>query len=144
MDETTRFVQERRRYGGPLANLPTVQHKVGLMQSRLMTARLAAYHAVHLLDQGEACDAELMHAKYVNVESALDSARTAMEIHAAAGLRTDSPLERLVRDAYHTYAPAGTGDIQLHRLAETALGTSRGQWSQRLAPQAPPSRLGAA
>lgn len=144
MDETTRFVQERRRYGGPLADLPTVRHKLGLMQSRLMTARLTAYNAVHLLDEGEPCDSELMHAKYVNVEAALDSARTALEIHAAAGLRTDRPLERLVRDAYHTYAPAGTGDIQLHRLAETALGTSRGQWSQRLAPQASPRRLGVA
>ncbi|MCM2576353.1 acyl-CoA dehydrogenase family protein [Streptomyces meridianus] len=136
MDETTRFVKERHRYGGPLADLPTIQHKVGLMQSRLMTARLAAYHAVHLLDQGQPCDEDLIHAKYVNVEAALDSARAAMEIHAAAGLQTGRPLERLVRDAHHTYAPAGTGDIQLHRLAETALGTSRGQWSQRLAARA--------
>ncbi|OEU91777.1 acyl-CoA dehydrogenase [Streptomyces abyssalis] len=144
MEETTRFVQERRRYGGPLADLPTVRHKIGLMQSRLMTARLTAYDAVHLLDEGKPCDAELMHAKYINVEAALDSSRTAMEIHAAAGLQTDRPLERLVRDAYHTYAPAGTGDIQVHRLAETALGTSRGQWSQRLAPQASARRLGVA
>ncbi|HWM36074.1 MAG TPA: acyl-CoA dehydrogenase family protein [Streptomyces sp.] len=133
MEETTRFVQERQRYGGPLAGLPTVQHKLGLMKSRLMTARLTAYDAVHLLDEGHPCDTELMHAKYVNVEAALDSARSAMEVHAAAGLQTDRPLERLVRDAYHTYAPAGTGDIQIHRLAETALGTSRGQWSERLA-----------
>jgi alkylation response protein AidB-like acyl-CoA dehydrogenase len=133
VEETTGFVTERRRYGGPLADLPTIRHKLGLMQSRLMTARLTAYNAVHLLDEGEPCDTELMHAKYVNVEGALDSARAAMEIHAAAGLQTDRPLERLVRDAYHTYAPAGTGDIQLHRLAETALGAARGQWSQRLA-----------
>ncbi|WP_314174295.1 acyl-CoA dehydrogenase family protein [Streptomyces winkii] len=133
LEETTRFVKERQRYGGPLADLPTVRHKLGLMQARLMTARLTAYDAVHLLDRGRACDTELMHAKYVNVEAAIDSARAAMEIHAAAGLQTDRPLERLVRDAFHTYAPAGTGDIQLHRLAETALGAARGQWSQRLA-----------
>jgi alkylation response protein AidB-like acyl-CoA dehydrogenase len=75
-----------------------------------------------------------MNAKYLNVEATLDSARTAMEIHAAVGLWTDRPLERYVRDAFHTYAPAGTSDIQLHRLAETMLGTARGQWSLRLAP----------
>ncbi|WP_281402121.1 acyl-CoA dehydrogenase family protein [Thermomonospora cellulosilytica] len=133
VDETLREVRERHRYGKPLADLPTIRHKIGLMQHRLMTARLTAYHAVHLLDHGRPCDTELINAKYHNVEAALDSARTAMEIHGAAGLHTDRPLERLVRDAFHVYAPAGTGDIQLHRLAEAALGTSHRPWSQRLA-----------
>ena len=102
------------------------------MQSRLMTARLAAYHAAHLLDEGIPCDAELMNAKLVNVEYALDSARAAMEIHAASGLFTDRPVERYLRDAHHIFAPAGTSDVQLLRLGEVALGMSKGQWSQRL------------
>lgn len=103
------------------------------MKHRLMTARLAAYHAVHLMDQGQPCDAELMNAKYLNVESAIDSAGDAMEIHAASGLFTDRPVERYLRDAHHIYAPAGTSDIQLLRLGEVALGTAKGQWSERLA-----------
>ncbi|ORT56576.1 acyl-CoA dehydrogenase family protein [Streptomyces sp. CB03238] len=133
LEETTRFCEERHRYGKPLHELPSVKLKLGQIQSRLMTARLAAYHAVHLLDAGLPCDAELMNAKLVNVESALDSARDAMEIHAAAGLFTDRPIERYLRDAHHIFAPAGTSDIQLLRLAEVALGTSKGQWSERLA-----------
>ncbi|MEU3300006.1 acyl-CoA dehydrogenase family protein [Streptomyces sp. NPDC006678] len=132
LEETSRFCAERRRYGKPLHELPSIKLKLGQLQSRLMTARLAAYHAVHLLDQGLPCDAELMNAKLVNVESALDSARNAMEIHAAAGLFTDRPIERYLRDAHHIFAPAGTSDIQLLRLAEVALGTSKGQWSERL------------
>jgi alkylation response protein AidB-like acyl-CoA dehydrogenase len=132
MEETTRFTVERHRYGKPLHELPTVKLKLGQIQSRLMTARLAAYHAVHLLDRGLSCDAELMNAKLVNVESALDSARNAMEIHAAAGLFTDRPIERYLRDAHHIFAPAGTSDVQLLRLAEVALGTAKGSWSERL------------
>ncbi|GAA4891917.1 acyl-CoA dehydrogenase family protein [Streptomyces coeruleoprunus] len=133
LEETTRFCAERHRYGKPLHELPPVKLKLGQLQSRLMTARLAAYHAVHLLDQGLPCDAELMNAKLVNVESALDSARTSMEIHAAAGLFTDRPIERYLRDAHHIFAPAGTSDVQLLRLAEVALGTAKGEWSERLA-----------
>ncbi|MFJ8587311.1 acyl-CoA dehydrogenase family protein [Streptomyces sp. NPDC093595] len=133
LEETTRFCEERHRYGRPLHALPSVKLKLGQIQSRLMTARLAAYHAVHLLDQGIPCDAELMNAKLVNVESALDSARNAMEIHAAAGLFTDRPIERFLRDAHHMFAPAGTSDIQLLRLAEVALGTAKGEWSEQLA-----------
>ena len=134
IEETARFCAERERYGAPLSQLGSVKLKLGQMQSRLMTARLAAYHAVHLLDAGESCDAELMNAKLVNVEYALDSAREAMEIHAAAGLLTDRPIERYLRDAHHIFAPAGTSDIQRLRLGEVALGTAKGQWSQRLSP----------
>jgi acyl-CoA dehydrogenase len=133
LDETTAFVSTRQRYGKPLYELPSITLKIGQMKSRLMTARLTAYHAVHLLDRGMPCDAELMNAKLYNVESAMDSARNAMETHAACGLYTDSPVERYLRDAYHIFAPAGTSDIQLLRLGEVALGLSKGQWSKRLA-----------
>jgi alkylation response protein AidB-like acyl-CoA dehydrogenase len=132
LEKTTEFCAERQRYGAPLAELGSIKLKLGQMQSRLMTARLAAYHAVHLLDRGMACDAELMNAKLVNVEYALDSARDAMEIHAAAGLFTDRPVERYLRDAHHIFAPAGTSDVQRLRLGEVALGTAKGQWSERL------------
>lgn len=147
-EETTAYAAGCLRYGRPLAELPAVTVKIGKIASNLMTARLAAYHAVHLLDQGRPCDAELMNAKLVNTELTLDSARVAMEIHGAAGLFTSRPLERYLRDAFHLVAPAGTSDIQLLRLAETALGktalgntalgktalgNTKGQWSRRLA-----------
>ncbi|OEJ56727.1 acyl-CoA dehydrogenase [Streptomyces agglomeratus] len=132
LDQTARFTSERMRYNNHLHQLHHVRLKVGLIRSRVMTSRLTAYHAAHLLDTGQACDPDLMNAKLTGVELALDSARTAMEIHAAAGLMTDAPLERFLRDAHHIYAPAGTSDIQALRLAEAALGQSKGQWSQRL------------
>lgn len=132
LEETTRFCSERQRYGKPLHDLQSVKLKLGKMQSLLMSARLTAYHAVHLLDRGLPCDAELMNAKLVNVESAIDTARSAMEVHAASGLFTDRPIERYLRDALHLVAPAGTSDIQLLRLAEVALGEAKGQWSQQL------------
>jgi acyl-CoA dehydrogenase len=62
----------------------------------------------------------------------LDSARESMEIHAAIGLTTERPIERFLRDAYHIYAPAGTSDVQRLRLAEAAMGRTKGQWSERI------------
>jgi alkylation response protein AidB-like acyl-CoA dehydrogenase len=133
LEETTAFSASRHRYGKPLHELPSIKLKIGQMQSRWMTARLAAYHAVHLLDRGLPCDPELINAKLINVEYALDSARNAMEVHAACGLYPDRPVERYLRDAHHIFAPAGTSDVQLLRLGEAALGLSKGQWSARLA-----------
>ncbi|MPY61297.1 acyl-CoA dehydrogenase family protein [Streptomyces spongiae] len=132
-DETTRYCQEVFRRSKPLGQLPNIKMKLGRMLQRLTLARQSAYLAAHLLDQGRPCDAELMTAKLFNVESSIESAQDAMEIHAAAGLFTDRPVERFLRDALHIYAPAGTSDIQCLRLGEFALGENRGQWSQRLA-----------
>lgn len=133
VETTVRFASDHQRYGRQLSALSTVRQKLGQLQSQLMTARVLAYHAVDMLDRGLPCDAELMNAKLVNVESSLDSARTAMEIHAAHGLAVDRQVERYVRDAHHIYAPAGTSDVQRLRLAEAALGVVKAQWSQRLA-----------
>jgi alkylation response protein AidB-like acyl-CoA dehydrogenase len=128
---TIAYTKQRHRYGRPLCELPTVKAKLGAMQSRLMTARLALYDAVERLDAGLPCDADLINAKLLNAESAVDSARAAVDVHGAAALFRDRPIERYVRDAHHILAPAGTSDIQLLRLAEEALGAGKGQWSQR-------------
>jgi alkylation response protein AidB-like acyl-CoA dehydrogenase len=135
VEHTVHFARTHHRYDAPLAELPTVKQKLGQLQSQLMTARLTAYHAAHLLDAGVPCDADLISAKLTNVESSLDSARTAMEVHAAYGLDPGRHIERFLRDANHIYAPAGTSDVQRLRLAEVALGTYREQWSARFADQ---------
>lgn len=135
LEETLQFVANRGHGAFALSNEPTVRQKLGAMQASLMTARVLAYHASHLLDEGVPCDSYLMNAKLQNVELSLDSARTAMEVHAAHGLSADRRLERLVRDAHHIYAPAGTSDVQRLRLAEVALQTAahRDEWSELLA-----------
>ncbi|MFF5264637.1 acyl-CoA dehydrogenase family protein [Actinomadura viridis] len=134
VDQALAYVRERRLYGGPLAELPTIRHKIGLMKGRLMTARLAAYHAAHMLDRGSPCDLELINAKHLNAKAAQEAAYDAMDIHGAAGLFTDRPLERIVRDIHHVHAPAGTSDIQILRLAQGALQEAHHpQWSQRFA-----------
>lgn len=132
-EDTVRFCRERELYGKPLAKLPTVAVKLGEMHSRLMTAELAAYHAVRLLDQGRPCDAELMSAKLVNTESALTSARVAHEVFAGHGCQRERHIERYLRDVLHTFPAAGTSDVQRLRLAQIALGDYEGDWSARLA-----------
>ncbi len=133
VEDTVEYCGRRELYGAPLSAISSVAMKLGGMQSRLMTARLALYHATHLLDRGLPCDAELMNAKLINCEYAIDSARTAMEIFAARGLHVSHRIERYLRDAYHIYAPAGTSDIQKLRLSEYASGTNHEQWSVLLA-----------
>lgn len=133
-EATVSFAKDRHRYGRPLAQHPVIERRIGQLEHRLRSARTLVYQAAHLLDHGAACDAELFNAKYDAVEAAISSTGDAVRIHGGAGLRTDRAVERFYRDAICVDAPAGTADIQLHRLAEAALGVDHGpQWSTRFA-----------
>lgn len=130
---TTTFLSERERYGGTLADLPVLRDRVAVMKSRLMAARALAHQSALMLDHGQTCDGELINAKYLNDEWAVESGQTAMRLHGAHALRWDYLLQRLWRDIQCTYAPAGTGEVQRQRLAETEFGSPPIQWSKRLA-----------
>ncbi|MFJ3673422.1 acyl-CoA dehydrogenase family protein, partial [Streptomyces sp. NPDC090106] len=132
-ETTASWLSTRARYHGHLSDLPVLRDRLGAMQCRLQTARGAAYQAVHLLDLGLSCDAQLIGAKNAGHQLAADSARDAMELHGAHALDGDYPLQRLFRDAQYTYAPAGTGEFQRIHLATTALGETEIEWSARLA-----------
>ncbi|MGW3341332.1 acyl-CoA dehydrogenase family protein [Streptomyces sp. NPDC001009] len=133
METTVGFLRTRQRYAGSLADIPAVQQRIGAMESHLRAARDLAYLAVHLLDQGIACDHELINSKLLGHRYAAQSTQDAMELHGAQGLDGNGLLQRLLRDIQCTYAPAGTGMIQLIRLADDALGIAPVQWSERLA-----------
>ncbi|MYR58058.1 acyl-CoA dehydrogenase [Streptomyces sp. SID625] len=133
VDTTTAFLTSRPRYGKFLSDLPVLKNRLGIMESRLRTARNLVYQGAHLLDAGVACDAELINAKHVGHAAAARSAQDSMECHGAHALDGDYPLQRLWRDIQHTYAPAGTGEVQHLQLAAAALGENDTQWSARLA-----------
>lgn len=133
IETTISFLQTRQRYNGSLADIPAVHQRIGAMESHLRAARDLAYLAVHLLDHGIACDHELINSKLLGHRYAAQSAQDAMELHGAYGLDGNGLIQRLLRDIQCTYAPAGTGMVQLTRLADEALGIAPVQWSERLA-----------
>ncbi|MGW1976559.1 acyl-CoA dehydrogenase family protein [Streptomyces sp. NPDC001889] len=121
-----------------IASEGTVRARVGKIAASLRISRLAVYYAAHLLDRGEPCDLDLMAAKQQCVAAAQRAAALGMKIHAAHGLLTGLPMERLHRDAQCVEPPAGTGDIQLHRIASAALSPQdHPQWSERFARPVP-------
>ncbi|MGV9266689.1 acyl-CoA dehydrogenase family protein [Kitasatospora sp. NPDC003701] len=128
--------ESRVRYSRPLSDLPVVQHKIGKMQARLAAANALVYQAASLLDRGQSCDGTLIASKHESVALLLDSVRQGMEIHAADALYADSEMARLMRDSWCVEPPAGTGDVQAHRLAEGLLRPGRHpDWSARFADQ---------
>ncbi|MDN3249541.1 MULTISPECIES: acyl-CoA dehydrogenase family protein [unclassified Streptomyces] len=136
VDTTIARLKTRPRYQGALSDLPVLRDRVGGMEARLRAARILAYQAVHLLDQGLPCDADLINSKYLGHQWAVQSAQDAMELHGANALDGDYIVQRLWRDIQHTYPPAGTGEVQRIRLADAAFAEDHIQWSERLAAEA--------
>ncbi|MFD6435886.1 acyl-CoA dehydrogenase family protein [Streptomyces venezuelae] len=136
IDTTTARLKSRPRYQGTLSDLPVLRDRVGDMEARWRASRILAYQAVHLLDQGLPCDADLINAKYLGHQWAVQSAQDSMELHGAQALEHDYVLQRLWRDIQHTYPPAGTGEVQRIGLAASALDEDHIQWSERLAAEA--------
>ncbi|MFF3976622.1 acyl-CoA dehydrogenase family protein [Streptomyces sp. NPDC001828] len=134
---TTERLKTRPRYRRTLSELPVLRDRVGGMESRLRAARILAYQAVHLLDEGVSCDAELINSKYLGHRWAMQTTQDAMELHGAHALDGNYLLQRLWRDIQHTYPPAGTGEVQRIRLADAAFGEDRTQWSQTLTHASP-------
>ncbi|MET9103736.1 acyl-CoA dehydrogenase family protein [Streptomyces antibioticus] len=137
MDETLAFLRQRRRKTGKrhretqqLSDHPVVKYRLGEMTSRLMAAERLAFDAVNLLDQGRACDTELVQSKLFNNQAAGETLRDASSLHGGYATRVDHPITRLLRDIQHVGAPAGPDDVQRHRLTEKALGVDRRQWSE--------------
>lgn len=129
-DHVTAHVRGRPR----VARESAVRNRVGEIDVLLRVSRLTVYHAAHQLDHGLPCDPDLMAAKYQTVRAALRATALGMKTLGAAGLLADLPMERYLRDAQCVEPPAGTSDIQLHRLAEEALTPDKHpQWSQRFA-----------
>ncbi|MCM2392731.1 acyl-CoA dehydrogenase family protein, partial [Streptomyces albipurpureus] len=137
LDQTTTYVNNRPR----IAREGVVRARIGTIASSLRTSRLAVYDAASRLDHGTPCDMDLVSAKYASVTAAQHATALGMQTHGAAGLNTHLPMERYFRDAQCVEPPAGTSDIQLHRLAEDALTPHRhAQWSQRFThPLTPPA-----
>ncbi len=125
LDLTTQYVANRPRYQGTLSDIGVVRDRLGAMAARLHTARVITYHAVDMLDHGAPCDDQLISAKATGHEMAVESGQDAMELHGANGLDASGELSRVFRDMQTTYAPAGTGEVQRLRLAQTALRERR-------------------
>ncbi|MGW6454694.1 acyl-CoA dehydrogenase family protein [Streptomyces sp. NPDC055078] len=130
LDQCVAHVTGRPR----IAKEGVVRARVGEIRALLHSSRTTVYDAARRLDLGKPCDTALIAAKQQSVAALLRTAGLGMKIHAAHGLLTSLPMERYFRDAQCVEPPAGTGDIQFHRLAEDALAPGqRPQWSQRFA-----------
>ncbi|MFI1200773.1 acyl-CoA dehydrogenase family protein [Streptomyces sp. NPDC020883] len=137
LEDVTAYADQRQMYGKPLAALDSVRARIADIYTDLQLSRISAYQAADLLDHGQAADEWLLIAKLTATENAVTAARHGNAVLGARGGLSSFRMDRHLRDALLTLAPAGTSDVQRKRIADVALGRYNAPWYPSDAAPAP-------
>ncbi|GLX03732.1 acyl-CoA dehydrogenase family protein [Microbispora sp. NBRC 16548] len=117
VDESLRYVRERRAFGQEIGRYQAMQFKIADMEARVHTARLAYYHAAERMLAGLAFKKEAAIAKLVSSNAAMDNARDATQIFGGYGFMNEFPVGRFYRDAKILEIGEGTSEVQRMLIA---------------------------
>ncbi len=110
---------------GPIADLPHIQHQIGLIEAELTTSRTLLYSVADRWDKNPeertALKTELGLVKYVATNNAIQIVDKAMRIVGGASLSRSLPLERMYRDVRAGLHNPPMDDAVLRNLAQLAL-----------------------
>jgi len=112
IEDSVRYVRERRQFGQPIGKFQSVANRIADMQVRLETARLLLYKVAWLKQAGKPAIMEAAMAKLYLSECYVQSSLDAIRTHGGYGYMTELEIERELRDAVGGTLYSGTSDIQ--------------------------------
>jgi len=112
VDETVKYVKERKQFNKRISQFQNTQFQLADMQTRVEASRLLVYRAAC----GEDCKQPFAHlaamAKLYASETASDVTRRAVQLFGGYGYTREYPVERMMRDAKITEIYEGTSEVQ--------------------------------
>jgi butyryl-CoA dehydrogenase len=121
LDETIKYVKERKQFGRPLSAFQNTQFKLAEMYAKVEAARLLVQKAAWMKDQKMNYSAAAATAKLVAAETANDVTRLAVQLHGGYGYTREYPIERMMRDAKITEIYEGTSEVMKMVISGTIL-----------------------
>jgi len=112
LEEAVRYAKQRRQFGVPIAKHQAVQMMIADMATQVDAARLMAYRAALLRDQGKPFSQAGAMAKLFASNMVVKAALDAVQIHGGYGYLTEFPVERYLRDAKICEIGGGTSEMQ--------------------------------
>lgn len=112
IDETVKYVKERKQFGRAIAQFQNTQFTLADMQTKVDAARLLVYRAAAAEDAGEPYSSLAAMAKLFASETASEVTRKAVQLFGGYGYTREYPVERMMRDAKITEIYEGTSEVQ--------------------------------
>jgi (2S)-methylsuccinyl-CoA dehydrogenase len=100
LEETARYVVDRKQFGQPLSDFQLTQFNLGRMATRLAGARAITYQAAREMDEDERAAAPLAaQAKLLACDVAVETSQLGQLLHGGWGYAEEYPISRYVVDA---------------------------------------------
>lgn len=112
VEETIKYVKERKQFGKRLSEFQNTQFQLAEMHTRMEAARLLVYQAASLKDAAESYSVAAAMAKLFAAESAIEVTCKAVQLFGGYGYTREYPVERMMRDAKITEIYEGTNEVQ--------------------------------
>ena len=122
LEQSLRYVEERKQFGKPLAEFQALQFKLADMLTALTASRQMVRLAAHKLDHQHP-EASLYCAmgKRFATDQCFELCNEALQLHGGYGYLNDYPLERWVRDSRVHQILEGTNEIMRVIIARRLL-----------------------
>jgi alkylation response protein AidB-like acyl-CoA dehydrogenase len=111
----------RVAFGQKLADKQLVQKLVFDAAAQIQAARLLTLHAAHKMDQGDEARVEIGLVKVVGAKMVHDVIDAAIQVHGAAGVSEDFPLERMYRAARFARIYDGPDEVHIESVGKRLL-----------------------
>jgi butyryl-CoA dehydrogenase len=121
IDETVKYVKERKQFGRSIGKFQNTQFQLADMQTKVDAARLLVYRAARAKDNKKPYSVYAAMAKLFAAETAMEVTTKAVQLHGGYGYTREYPIERMMRDAKITEIYEGTSEVQRMVIAGNML-----------------------
>lgn len=121
LDETVKYVKERKQFGSSLSAFQNTRFELADMKTRIEAARLLVYQAAKAKDKGGRYTTEAAMAKLFAAETAMSVTTRCVQLFGGYGYTRDYPVERMMRDAKITGIYEGTSEAQRMVISSSML-----------------------
>ncbi|MDR1113042.1 MAG: acyl-CoA dehydrogenase [Bacteroidales bacterium] len=112
IDETVKYVKERKQFGKLIASFQNTQFQMADLETKVQAARLLVRSAAYKKDHNLPYSADAAMAKLFAAETAMEVTIKAVQFHGGYGYTREYAVERMMRDAKITEIYEGTSEVQ--------------------------------
>ncbi len=112
LEETIKYVKQRKQFGRPLSKFQNTQFEIADMATKVKAAQLLLYRAALAEDSKPRYSEEAAMAKLYCASTAMDVTTRCLQLHGGYGYTREYPIERMMRDAKITEIYEGTSEVQ--------------------------------
>lgn len=112
LEETVKYVKERKQFGKPIAAFQNTQFQLADMHTKVEAAKMLVYKAAFCKGNKLPYSKEAAMAKLYASEVVMEVTTKAVQLHGGYGYTREYPVERMMRDAKITEIYEGTSEVQ--------------------------------